>query len=59
MTSCGGRTCATWSCSCLDAKVTDLHRVMEVAKSLWLLLEHSNEAREQGTRVQEADSSLF
>eukprot|EP00434_Breviolum_minutum_P041437 symbB.v1.2.036860.t1/scaffold5304.1/size28576/2 len=24
--------------------VTDLHRVMEVAKSLWLLLEHSNEA---------------
>eukprot|EP00931_Biecheleriopsis_adriatica_P074196 TRINITY_DN48312_c0_g1_i1.p1 TRINITY_DN48312_c0_g1~~TRINITY_DN48312_c0_g1_i1.p1 ORF type:complete len:863 (-),score=215.50 TRINITY_DN48312_c0_g1_i1:158-2746(-) len=26
------------------ANVTDLHRDMEVAKSLWLLLEHSNEA---------------
>ncbi len=27
----------------IGTKVTDLHRVMEVAKSLWLLLEHSNE----------------
>ncbi|CAE7940366.1 unnamed protein product [Symbiodinium sp. KB8] len=27
-----------------NQQVTDLHRVMEVAKSVWLLLEHSNEA---------------
>lgn len=32
-----------------STKVTDLHRVMEVAKSLWLLLEHSNEVGDAPT----------